>query len=181
MSRYEELVKLCWGIRPDHILEIGTWNGLRAEQFAQCGCTYTGFDLFEDATAETDEKEKNVKAHHTLEDVAHRLQEKGVEAYLFRGNTNETLPKYNAEHHAHFDFAFIDGGHSVETIQNDWDNVKQLMAPGGVVVFDDYYEGDIDTEEFGCNKVVENLDYYLSVSADKVKGGGLVRLAVVAL
>ena len=53
MNRYEPLTLLCWGIRPDKILEIGTWNGDRAKQLCEAGASYVGFDLFEEANEET--------------------------------------------------------------------------------------------------------------------------------
>ena len=36
---------------------------------------YYGFDLFEDATIETDKEDFNVKAHNTMEAVNKRLEE----------------------------------------------------------------------------------------------------------
>lgn len=186
MSRYDELLKLCWGIMPDRIIEIGTWNGDRAIQMCQCGASYVGFDLFEEATGETDEEEKNVKAHFTLAEVQKKLSDAGVRQSLIRGNTRGTLPGYMdsplwpAE--GPFDFAFIDGGHSLETIQSDWEHVKQMMAPGGVVVFDDYYEDFEETDKWGCNQLVQSLPTYMLLdSIDPVQGGGGVRLAVVAV
>ena len=118
----------------------------------------------------------NVKKHHCVNHVKARILEAGINAELIQGNTRETLPDYNGEE---FDFAFIDGGHSIETIQSDWENVKRLMRPGGLVVFDDYYEGPIDTDQFGANKVVECLKHELGTRADPVAGGGKTRLAVV--
>jgi predicted O-methyltransferase YrrM len=121
--------------------------------------------------------EKNVKSHHNVEDVAKRLSEAGINANLIQGNTRITLPAHEGE----YDFAFIDGGHSVETIRSDWENVKRLMKPGGVVVFDDYYEGmpEEDLKKWGANEVVKDLEHTLSGAKDPVVGGGVTRLAIV--
>ena len=51
---------------------------------------------------------------------------------LVRGNTRETLKPISA------DFVYIDGGHSIETIQGDYDALKS--SP--VIVFDDFYIPD---------------------------------------
>jgi hypothetical protein len=57
------------------------------------------------------------------------------------------------------DLAFIDGGHSVATIDSDYRNLQDCRA----VVFDDYYlplpDGriHIDTKLYGCNKVVDEI------------------------
>ena len=150
-NRYEELLSTVAKEKPKRILEIGTWNGNRAIEMCQFGADYVGFDLFDEATDETDAEEMNVKKHHTLHDVKANIISAGVNAELIQGNTRETLPDYEGEP---FDFAFIDGGHSIETIKSDWENVKRLMNPGGLVVFDDYYEGPIDTDTFGANQIV---------------------------
>jgi predicted O-methyltransferase YrrM len=141
-----------------------------------------GFDLFEEASDETDEVEKNVKAHNNQEEVAERLNAAGVSYRLYGGNTRETLPAYTGPL---VDLAFIDGGHSVETIQSDWNEVRHLMKPGGIVIFDDYYEGmpEEDLDKWGANRVLEEAyatlkyDYTLSESRDPVVGGGVTRLA----
>lgn len=184
--RYQQLIDLVIKNKPDSIMEIGTWNGGRAlEMIEQVPhAKYYGFDLFETANNETDEKEKNVKPHHKADDIAGLLQVNKVHAELYAGDTKETLPIFLEKHGENsIDFAFIDGGHSVETIRSDWENVKKAIKKGGVVVFDDWYEG-LTAEElgkYGCNRVlIENqVDFELLPIADPVKGGGKTRMAVV--
>jgi len=53
------------------------------------------------------------------------------------------------------DFIFIDGGHSIETIQNNWKYSKQLIHDYTVVVFDDFYR---DIENLGCKKILDSID-----------------------
>jgi predicted O-methyltransferase YrrM len=175
-NRYEELLAEINRSKPKRILEIGVWNGKRAIEMCSGGAEYVGFDLFEEATCETDAVEKNVKAHNSVEAVAKRLAAAGVKATLIKGNSRETVPAYQGEP---FDLAFIDGGHSVETIRSDWEAVKKLMRPGGLVIFDDYYEGGIDTAQWGANAIVADLRHTLSSSRDPVAGGGVTRLAYV--
>ena len=61
------------------IVETGTWNGGRAIQIAMACFEHTdtlhyiGYDLFEDATLETDEEEFNVKSHNRKSAVEQRL------------------------------------------------------------------------------------------------------------
>ena len=57
------------------------------------------------------------------------------------------------------DLIFVDGGHSEETIASDWYNVKQILTPDTVVIFDDYYidAGDV-MDGFGCNALIDSLD-----------------------
>lgn len=171
--RYDYLLKLVMEKQPRSILEIGTWNGHRALQMLQLspGATYYGFDLFEDGTPETDGAEKNVKPHHSLKAVSARLS--GYKAHLHKGNTRETLKDFNEP----IDFAWIDGGHSVETIGSDWENVKRLLTPNAVVLFDDYYSGGIDTSAYGCNRVVEDEIHEVLPHRDPVIPSGWVQIA----
>ncbi len=181
-GRYTQIIDLIREVKPSSIVEIGTWNGFRAMEMAKEALKYNrcvmyyGFDLFEFATDETDKEEKNVKPHYTMENVSRFLREfknnnPGFNYRLIAGNTRETLSEMAV------DFAFIDGGHSVETIQSDYVKLRKSK----VVLFDDYYEGGIDTELYGCNKIVESLDHKVLPIADPVSGGGQTKLVVVGL
>lgn len=172
--RYRQVLTEVVRRKPMAILEIGVWKGLRALEMlslAPEGCIYYGFDLFEDANPETDAAEKNVKSHHKVADVRKLLAEYPVK--LFKGNTRETLKDF----HEKVDFVWLDGGHSVETIRSDWENVKRLLNPGAVVLFDDYYTGGIDTKLYGCNEIVNGLKHEVLPMADPVHGGGFVHIA----
>ena len=130
---------------------------------------YYGFDLFEDATAETDAVEKNVKPHHSLRSVRAYLD--GFDVELYKGNTRQTLSQFTKP----VDFVWLDGGHSVETIRSDLDNVLRVLTPGGLLFLDDYYTG-LDTELYGCNEVVRYYDHYVIPIEDNVAGGGKVQM-----
>jgi predicted O-methyltransferase YrrM len=170
--RYVQLLEAVRGKQPTAILEVGTWNGDRALQMLNLcpSAAYYGFDLFEDATAETDRDEKNVKPHYYMDRVEDKLT--GFDVRLYRGNTRDTLATFNEQ----VDFVWIDGGHSVETIRSDWENIKRCLAPGAWVFFDDYYSGPIDTTRYGCNEVVKDLTHDVLPMADWVSGGGSVQM-----
>lgn len=157
--------------QPTAILEVGAWDGGRAEQMLAAAplARYYGFDLFEDATPDTDAAEMNVKRHHSLAEVQRRL---GERATLVRGNTRQTLAAFTTP----VDFVWLDGGHSVETIESDWANVLRVLLPGAEVYFDDYYTGAIDTTKFGCNRIVERWDHQVLPQKDPVRGGGWVQM-----
>ena len=167
-NRYTNLLRLVRETQPKAIAEIGTWDGRRAVQMLNLSPTskYYGFDLFEDATLETDLEEFNVKAHHFRDEVLDRLT--GFDAHLYKGNTRETLKTFNEP----VDFVWLDGGHSVQTIKSDWENIKRCLTPGAVVLFDDYFTGPIDITKVGCNETVKGLKHELFPEIDWVKGGG---------
>lgn len=180
MIRYHQLSSLIDEAKPETIVEIGTHVGARAA--AMClqalkhreRVRYTGYDLFDDANDETDRAEMNGKgrapmalARQRLEAIAENHPQ--FSFVLIKGNTRETLSGENVK----ADLVFIDGGHSVETIRSDYEAVKGSK----VVVFDDYYTG-IDTEHFGCNRVVADIPHRVLPAMDGVVGGGAVQMVV---
>ena len=178
MQRYIDLIKLVEKLKPEKIIEIGTWNGDRAIEMCQWGAQYIGFDLFDQATSVTDAREFNVKPHVSRDDVCDKLDRAGVKHALITGDTRDTLPVFGQ--HVEADFAFIDGGHSVGTIASDWANLQRYLKEGATVVFDDYYIPE--KKGFGCNSIVRHIgDWELFGSADPVIGGGQVMLARVTI
>src|SRR6185369_12851901 len=137
----------------------GTWNGERAERMLELcpKSEYIGFDLFEDGDPATDQVEFNVKKHWPLSVVQQRLA--SYKVTLVKGNTRQTLPAF--KYPKPVNFAWIDGGHSIETIRSDWEAVKPLLAPDAEVWFDDYYTGGPDIGRVGCNQVVKDLKHVL--------------------
>ncbi len=189
-QRYSQLIDIVRDTKPDSVIEIGTWNGDRAIQMAEAASpiemAYIGFDLFETATDETDEAEKNVKPHFTADDVANKLAGYGITSHLVKGNTNVSFPGWIKDHpDVKVPLIYIDGGHAVETIKNDFHNALQCIQPGGLIVFDDYYEQmpEDELDKFGCNRVLEESGYDFEVLpiADPVKGGGVTKMAVVRI
>tara|TARA_R100001086_G_scaffold245196_2_gene175808 strand:- start:700 stop:3018 length:2319 start_codon:yes stop_codon:yes gene_type:complete len=190
-KRYGQLLQLVDHYKPKTIAETGTWNGGRAIQMAEIAfrhsdeVTYYGYDLFEEATTELDEKELNSKQHNLLTAVENRLEQyqknckaknKTFNFKLFKGDTKYTLQQKKV------DFAYIDGGHSEETVNHDYDMLKE----SSVIVFDDFVSkdpnGNDPGEEFyGVNKIIEKVDKRRKVlpSSDGIVEGGITHLAVV--
>jgi hypothetical protein len=176
------------------IVETGTWNGGRAIEMALAAFEnvdkvhYRGFDLFEEATEETDKEELNIKQHNLEEAVNERLRqfsdkmtEKGKEFswMLNKGNTKDTLKKSRLDD---VDFAYIDGGHSYETVANDYNYLSNVP----VVVFDDFYTRDgkpVEEEDHqGIISVFTNIEgkkKAIIPSEDRTAFDSTVHLAVV--
>jgi hypothetical protein len=180
-GRYAQIPPLMKHLLPTEVVEVGTWSGWRGVQMAMPSLAagkpvhYKGYDVFEQYTAEFDAKEMNVKPHFSLAEVE-RLLGLVSEIYprftfeLVQGNTNETLKDERVE------FVFLDGGHSVETIQSDFNAVRNSQ----VVLLDDYYAGGIDTTLFGCNRVIQELEHQVLPIKDPVQGGGTTQFAWVS-
>ena len=155
-SRYKQLADLVRYYKPKTILETGTWNGGRAIEMALAAFQktdevhYIGYDLFEDATTETDHEEFNVKPHNTLEAVHKRLiefsehvKEKENKEFTFqltKGNVRETLLKKDIKD---VDFALIGSGNSIETVQTEYEILKDVP----VVIGDHYFTKESEEDE----------------------------------
>lgn len=191
MSRYNQLFPIIDKHKPQTIVEVGTWNGLRALAMVSAALKhsdkvhYTGFDLFEDADDGTDKEELNVKAHHTVAEVQSLLEgfakeNPGFSFQLIKGNTRDTLSKNVAgiqNKGQNIDLVFLDGGHSIETIRGDYEALKNAK----IIVFDDYYvpeNGHPDITKYGCNQIAEELSTLILPDGDPVSGGGHTRMAV---
>lgn len=153
--------------RKQNILEIGTYNGNTAVALITIAKRYEppeaihyyGFDLFEHLDEETLRREHSKKPSRTMDAVrAFIIGETGIsqkQVHLYQGFTHKTLWE-NLPGLPKMDFIFIDGGHSFETVENDWRACKELMSEDTVVVFDDYYQF-----EYGPRIVIDNLDTVL--------------------
>jgi predicted O-methyltransferase YrrM len=161
-KRYSNLLKIILKTKSRKILEIGVYKGLRSLEMIKAAQSFNnrivffGFDMFEiffeKKNILTNELSKRPKSMKVIKD----LLKEHANVKLVKGNTLNTLPKFSKKNK--FDFIFIDGGHSIKTIRNDWNHSKKLMHKNSIVIFDDYYSGDKKlTKKFGCNRIVKNL------------------------
>lgn len=153
--RYENLVCEIDIIHPRRILEIGTCKGERAELMIRAALKhhssveYIGFDLFE---APPEEEFSARKQPWSLDQVAERLAGLGAEVRLIKGDTRKTLPAFNL---SGIELAFIDGGHSDETVRSDFEVVLDCIVPEASIMLDDYWNFP---EGGGCKALVDSLD-----------------------
>jgi hypothetical protein len=128
--------------KPTNICEIGTHEGKSSGQFIghlleTVGVEklkYTGYDAFELADRQSDITEVNGKGPGTLAGASSRI---GIykskyptkfDYELIKGWTQDTLKD------SVFDFVYIDGGHSYESVKFDHSKLEKST----VIVFDDY-------------------------------------------
>jgi predicted O-methyltransferase YrrM len=182
MNRYDQLIHIIDLVKPRTIVEIGTQAGHSAVKMIQRAMKYrksiqyVGYDLFDEATKETDEAELNIKPHYAVEKVEGYIKQNcpGAEIHLIKGNTRQTLKNIVA------DLCFIDGGHSVETIANDYEKCKG----SSVIVLDDFYTVDKDGKVpdlnlYGCNQLVSDLPNALILPVvNEVRTGGNVQMVM---
>lgn len=175
LKRYDQLTDALKDMQCRTLVEVGTWNGERAKELVAAALrsnpasTYHGFDLFEALTDDelNAELSKRPPTQAEVEASLRRFQQRlrwrlwarrTFDFELHQGYTRDTLPAFRTAHpQLRAEFIFIDGGHSIETIANDWASCSQLVAPGGSIFLDDYYGNEQLAEEFGCNQLIASL------------------------
>lgn len=160
VKRYETLIQEVAKRQPSTILEIGTWKGINAAKMIneakkhRDDIKYYGFDLF-NMNLDMKQKEFHTKHNATKAQAEKNIRDTGVNYELIVGNTIETLKNFYTVNK--IDFIFIDGGHSLDTIESDWSNVKRLIDDHSVVIFDDYYH---NRKDVGCKVLIDSLDRF---------------------
>ena len=162
-KRYDFLLHLVEFLQPKRMIEIGTWTGDRSSQIVRRLNSlelFVGFDLFESGDETIHKKEKTVNcADASLSEVKNKLERSKTNPKctisLIEGNTHDTLPKFlQKDTKSSFDVVFMDGGHSLDTIQNDWNYSIRLIKDDGVIILDDYHFHRYD---FGCRQLIDSL------------------------
>tara|TARA_B110000503_G_scaffold69653_1_gene108551 strand:+ start:237 stop:776 length:540 start_codon:yes stop_codon:yes gene_type:complete len=121
--------------------EIGTHKGGTAKQLVEHFAPkvkqvyYVGYDVFDAESPDVamHKRERNGKAPASLQVATLTLQKckkkyKNIHYTLYKGFTTDTLVEPIV-----FDFVWIDGGHSYETVKHDYSMVKDSK----IIVFDD--------------------------------------------
>lgn len=160
-KRYWQIFWLITRIKPKRIMEVGTWTGDRALTMIKLAkryhsakeIEYFGFDLFGQMSTEVFTEEKS-KWPPTQKEAYDKLSATDANIHLFQGDTLRVLPEMVSKL-PKMDLIFIDGGHSLETITNDWFWASQLMHNKTAVIFDDYWLGRTDA---GCKVIIDGID-----------------------
>lgn len=128
---------------PLRILEIGSWEGRSAVFFLNFfpRATITCVDTFGGSAEE----------HYVYAQLAAQLSQAearfdrnlapfGARVTKIKNHSVAALARLDAENRR-FDLAYIDGGHRRDDVMADSLGVWRLLAPGGIVIWDDYEWG----------------------------------------
>ena len=142
-----------------NFLEIGVFHGVTSRNVCELlysihgnDFKFTGIDLFSDYTQlRKNEYIPNTKFSNPLKTIYYkyiaRLDPYSLESVLkllkkfqkniniIKGNSNKVLKEINLEE---FNYVFLDGGHSYETVKNDLDNLASVITNNGIILCDDY-------------------------------------------
>lgn len=163
IKRYEYIFEAVNNCKPKTIIDIGVWNAVNSCQIIETASIYNkveyyGFDLWEDLDSDKfiDEymyPKKKSSYEEALKRIKHLNTTRDFSFSLFRGDTKINLKKENFPLPS-VDFVFIDGGHSLDTIESDWNNIKWRLHKDSVVIFDDYWHNRNDA---GCKNLIDRL------------------------
>ncbi|MBK7201269.1 class I SAM-dependent methyltransferase [Candidatus Amarolinea dominans] len=129
---YQVIVWAGLRLQPKRILEIGTRNGGSLVQLLSAYHRFDGIsvvccDLWREIGSP-----RAVRANLKLMAIPDSLVE------FVSGDSTQTVPAWRRQHpQAQFDYVLVDGGHDVPTAGRDLANVADLVAPGGILIFDD--------------------------------------------
>lgn len=159
-NRYKLIYDELEILKPQSIIEIGVATG--ANLIKMCSIAlrhrkkirYFGFDLFKAQGQAFYEKEHTRTGVASKKEIEVLIKESKLNIIyeLIEGFTQKTLLRFKPV--VPIDFILIDGGHSFDTIANDWKYCEKLMHKDTTVIFDDYV---INKTDYGCNNVIDNL------------------------
>ena len=159
---------IVYNHKPKNFLEVGVFCGVTAKNICELlndihhgQFNYIGIDLFGDNASE-DEKEPNYlkkqKFSNPFKNIYYNyIKKENLNSYasvidflkkfskniqLVKGNSNNVLKDININN---IDFAFIDGGHSYQTVYNDINHVINKVKKGSIILCDDYRDASYIT------------------------------------
>ena len=166
-KRYFDLYKNILKNKPINICEIGIYTGERSEEMIKLSylrskqkINFVGFDLFEKIN------QKKIQEEFSKQPLNKSIIEKKLNKLSFlesiqliKGDTKKTIPKTLEKYKDYFDFIFIDGGHSIETINSDFKNCIKLIKNNGTIILDDFYHNNPELSKIaGCNNLLNIID-----------------------
>jgi SAM-dependent methyltransferase len=124
----------AWAIEnhPKRILEIGTRTGLSMCQLLSAYMDTTSIerivscDLFNDGFISPELVKLNLRHLYVPDSTIDKIE-------FMVGDSKQTVPTIQGQ----FDYILVDGSHDKADAIIDLENVYKLIAPGGVIVFDD--------------------------------------------
>jgi predicted O-methyltransferase YrrM len=141
---YHALASVVRAVRPKSVLEFGTFLGLGTLTMALNApddCRIVTVDLPDDAAVD-DGHALNPADLELIERRRHRTGEAFQESRVADRITQVRADSLTWEPPADlgpFDLVLIDGGHSTPVVRADTENAFHLLAPGGTVLWDDYF------------------------------------------
>jgi len=141
---YHVLGSVVQALQPQIILETGTYLGVSALAMALNAppvCRIFTVDLPDEASA-GDIPELNAIDQTHITKSRHRVGEAFLRSAMRTRITQiraDSMSFRAEEQMQNVDFVYVDGGHSLPVVAKDTENAFRVLAPGGTIVWDDYF------------------------------------------
>ena len=117
----EELIRIFDYHGPAKVLEIGAWDGGTLWHWLH-----------------------NSDAVVVIDNLMRRegdwyqwARDLGTDLYLYEGLSQSEVCIQGASNHSPYDFLFIDGDHSYDSVRQDWENYSPMVREGGFIALHD--------------------------------------------
>ncbi len=150
------LIKNIMGNNCTTVLETGTlWGGgLLTMMQDKHKSTFVSVDMFTgfypDLLGEGNTDSED--GINTVEKVTNNINNNNPHNHIYelvKGSSHDDLVvKYIHTKYPVIDLFFIDGDHTKKGVLQDWDDYSPLISSGGIVIFDDYWSGDLSTRNW---------------------------------
>jgi len=143
--------------RPKFFLEVGVFHGVTSRNVCEMlhhlhgkDFKFTGIDFFsQELTSENEHIPTNKFSNplkaiyynyiartnpYSYQSVLKLLKKFEKNIKIIKGNSNQVLKEISDK----FDYVFLDGGHSYQTVKNDLNNLTQVVNNKGIIICDDY-------------------------------------------
>ncbi|MGH2734389.1 MAG: O-methyltransferase, partial [Actinomycetota bacterium] len=132
------LVSLVRALRARHVFEIGTFNGVTAWALAENmdGGNLRTLDLPPERGPALDVEKSDHTTREAFEEHLYKqLEHRSQIAQLWGDSATFDFSPWYRE----CDVVYVDGAHSEPYVRSDTGHAFELLAPGGVIVWDDYW------------------------------------------
>lgn len=164
LNRKSELLRILNKQSPLSILEIGVDEGENSVRLISelskkvpiSKIRFVGIDLFDLMNPGIAKNEASQIPKSKLDvEILLTSNFPNLNFELLEGDSNEILSTVNEN----FEFIFIDGGHSYETVKKDLELSESILSEGGTIVLDDYTNRKAETKAgYGVARLVNELD-----------------------
>lgn len=146
--------ELIIDVKPNIIIEVGTWKGRSAIHMAnvikannlncRIYCVDTWLGALEFWTSHKDTPERNLLQKNGYPQIYYQflsnvVHNKCQDIILPFPNTSTCAAKYFAKQNITPQLIYIDGSHEYEDVIRDLEMYYSLLSPGGMMFGDDYY------------------------------------------
>lgn len=159
---YAALRDLTRALRPEIVVEIGTWEGTSAACFAE-GCADSTVITIDHHSDPGDEANQ-VKTLDACGEYANLLYIQGCsteKVHALKPGTQWVFPTVEKFLGGRgIDFLYIDGWHRADMAQADFDTFAPLLSPDALVICDDIYGAS-------CETLTSMVDFWNAMPGEK--------------